>query len=408
MTRAPLTFAVSLLLAAAAAHAQDAAAAAEHDAPKADAAKDDAAKDDAAKDDAAKDDAAKDDAAKDDGDAAEDHGLAPKSGPALYVVDPKIVNMAKSVGATVSSLIAKTAEHEGFRVFTRDDAKVILGQSADLQELGGDADGASLSELGKAVGANHVVAAVVSAVDQDIVVQARLIDVKKAAVVSRREVKASDFGGALVAAVEAATRLALQPVFADQRGVLTLKVSEEGANVTVDDSLVGVTPLEKPLELAGGHHLLVVEKKGFIRHAEDVKVTKGATLARDVRLRPSVEFLEDYRAKNGLYRTLAWTTTIAGGALAVAAGGLAVPYALKSQEVLDTTAEYNAIPDITPEKAAEGNALVAQARDEAALWSYAAAAAGSGALIAGGAAAYFWIFGDDPARYDGIDGPAAE
>jgi hypothetical protein len=112
--------------------------------------------------------------------------LQERKGPALYVVDPRVVNMAPAVAVTVSSIVAEIATTEGMAVFTREDARVVLEREADLQTIGAESDGASLTALGKKVGTGHVLACVITAVDEDIVVSARLIDVAKSAVVSRR------------------------------------------------------------------------------------------------------------------------------------------------------------------------------------------------------------------------------
>ncbi len=334
--------------------------------------------------------------------------LRARSGPPLYVVAPKVVQMAPAVGATVSSLLAKTAEQEGFRAFTVEDAQVVLSQNADLQLLGADADGASLGELGKAIGVRHVLATIVSAVDGDVVVQARLIDVERSAIVSRREVKTSDFKGGLVPAVEAVTRLVLQPVFADERGMLKIDVSEEGANILVDDQLVGVTPLRAPLNLAGGHHLVAVEKEGFVRHAEALRMTRGASMTRAVSLRPSIDFVEQWRTRNGTLRVLAWGSTVTGAAGLLVGGIAFVPYVVRSLDVLRIDEEYRSRPFLDDAMVAEHDELVAAAQSDALFAASFAATGTSIGLLGAGLAAFFWIYGDDPGRYDEFAAPPAE
>src|SRR5690606_12974788 len=120
-------------------------------------------------------------------------------------------------------------------VFTTDDARVVLARSAELALLGSDAEGPSLAALGKTLGVPHVIATVVTSLGGDVIVQARLIDVERVTVIARREAKASDVGGSLLDAVDRATRLVLAPIFAHLKGRLAIKVSEEGANVLIDD-----------------------------------------------------------------------------------------------------------------------------------------------------------------------------
>lgn len=333
-------------------------------------------------------------------------GLVEKNakGPALYIVDPHIVRMTPSVAATVTSLLAETATAEGMAVFTKDDAKVILEREADLALIGAESDQVSLTSLGKKVGTGHVVATVVSAVDDDILVSARLIDVNKSAVVARRAVKASDFKGSLVETVQAATRLVLQPVFAAEKGTLTLTTTEEGASIYVDDDLFAIAPLTGPITLPGGHHLVAIEKEGFIRYAEAIRIEKQKASERHVVLRPSPVFLENYRSTNGLLRTLAWTSVGAAVVTGAALGVTWAGYTAARTEQDQVNAKWAAI-DIP-----SGSELEVQARREtdaafqtATNWSYGIGATVPFFSIAVGASAFFWLYGDDPAKYDHLD-----
>lgn len=342
---------------------------------------------------------------------AADTAAPEAKGPKIYVVDPALVKLPSSLKLTVSQAIASTVESEGFSGITRDDVKTVLDQQADLALLGGDADGAALGALGQAVGAGHIVAAVVTAIDGDTLVQARLIDTGKMSVLARRELKASETGGELLRAVADVTRLVLQPLFADARATLALTISEEGANVLVDGKQLGVSPV-KPLGLTGGYHLVTVTKQGFVSFQETIKAENGQTITRDVKLRPSVEFLTDYRARNGLYRTLAWTTT--GLTLLAAAAAGASGYML--MEAIDNTAAVSAdaqkkiedgsFPEGSP-GFVEQQARVTEAKNAEGTWSFAtptiAAVGGVGLLLA----SYFWIFGDDPDRYAEYEEQAA-
>ena len=327
----------------------------------------------------------------------------PMQPPQLVVVEPKVVRMAASVAGTVSSTMAQAAAKEGLKVLTYDEAKLILSHQANVQLLGGDADGASLAEIGRALGAPHVLAAVVTAIDNDTLVQMRLIDVTRAQVVSRREVRASAFDGSLTAAVEAATRLGLQPLSAGLQGTLQLAISEEGANVLIDEEQVGTSPLGVQ-KLAGGHHMLTVTKEGFIRHQETFQITQGAQVQRDIRLRPSIEFMQDYRARNGLFRTLAWTTTGLVVPLAAAAGTLGYFYDAQGKETvrihndLQKLIDDEGIGEFDPRYTAAQQQIL-DSRGLQQTYGYIAVASGTLGLITAAGAAYFWLFGQDPERY---------
>lgn len=328
----------------------------------------------------------------------------------LFVVEPHLSGLNAAISSSVVAAVGQAAQEEGLTVLTRDDVTDLLTHAADLAMLGSDADGPSLAMLGEKVGADYLLTSTVSQVDDDTVIHTRLVKVATSDVLVRREVRASGHGG-LMPALRAATQLALAPVFAHLKGTLTIQVSEEGANILIDDTLVGTSPLAA-LTLPGGVHTVAVTREGFIREARTFRMTKGAALIEAFTLRPSVEFLEAYRARNSLYRTLAWTTTGLAVPLAAAAVGGAlgwVHYNSESERLAADVAarelpEYVPNPDGgTPLKNPE---LVAAEEQRTALgtqavWSSAiGGVTGVAGLVSGVLAGYFWIFGDDPQRYD--------
>lgn len=343
---------------------------------------------------------------------AEAEAEAEVAGPRFYVVDPHVVNMPEAVQRTVSSAIAQALEDEGMKTFTRDDVREIFGQASDLAVLDADADQLSLGTLGQAVGAEWIVAAVITKLDDgDVSVQMRLIDVAKATAAARRETRAADFGGDILAATKDATKLVLAPLFAHMKGTLALSITEEGADVLLDGQQIGVSPIEAAIPLSGGHHVLTVAKTGFIRHQETLRVEQGTSLKRDVALRPSRDFLLDYRSTNELFRTVAWTTT--GGALVLAGVGVGfgVGWYMKNQEIpaLHDAAQREAVdrglnPETHPDEIAALQQPIEDAQFLGQLFSVVGIAAGAVAVASGAAAAYFWLFGDDPDRYDAYAG----
>ena len=192
------------------------------------------------------------------------------------------------------------------------------------------------------------------------------------------------------------------PVFAGDKGTLTLSASEEGANVYVDDALIGTTPLKGGVSLSGGHHLIAVEKAGFIRYAEAVRVEAGAQLKRDLRLVPSLEFLEEYRATNGLLRALAWASTAAAGISGVVAGVTWGGFVVTRQEQDRVNAKWIARQPIPSTDEAQALRETQDASSAVEPWSYGVGVAGPAFLITAAAAGASWLFGDDPTRYDNL------
>ena len=331
-----------------------------------------------------------------------------KAGPKIYVVDPALVKLPAALKLTVSQTIASSIESEGFAAITRDDVKSVIEQQADLAMLGGDADGAALAALGQAVGVQHMVAAVVTQIDGDTLVQLRLIDSSKVSVLARRDLKASETGGELVRAVQDAARLVLQPLFAEGRATINLAVSEEGADVLVDGKQIAVSPAPPKateLGMTAGWHLVSVSKKGFVSFQETMRVKNGETLEKPAVLKPSVEFLKEYRGRNGLYRTLAWTTTGITLLSAAALAGSGFMYFNAIEATKDKTAEVQAkiTAENIPSGTAEFNELqadVVAVQNQEVPWAVATPT--SGVVLGVGVllTSYFWIFGDDPNRYE--------
>ncbi len=69
-------------------------------------------------------------------------------------------------------------------------------------------------------------------------------------------------------------------------GKLGVKVNRDGAEIYVDDELVGRSPLPRPLLLGPGYHVLRVELKGMEPYSRKVKLVSGANLKLEVNFKP--------------------------------------------------------------------------------------------------------------------------
>jgi hypothetical protein len=87
-----------------------------------------------------------------------------------------------------------------------------------------------------------------------------------------REVQAAD--GAL---------LALDLVLREKPATLEVRV-ETDAEISVDGRLIGVSPLDRPIELPAGTHVVAVMKNGRQGHSVDVKLERGKRHRLDVAL----------------------------------------------------------------------------------------------------------------------------
>jgi hypothetical protein len=181
-------------------------------------------------------------------------------------------------------------------------------------------------------------------------------------------------------------------------GGLVLSVSEAGAAVKVDDVIVGTSPVGQTT-IAGGPHVVAVEKDGFVTWQKEVRVTPDSAVEEQVRLQPSPDFIAGWHSKQLKLRIGAWASTV------IAVGGLVTSIAmgLHAQSVYGDvntpgTFQYvrNQLLQGDESQRAQTNALGGQV-DSARTVSY----IGAGIAAAGAiAAAAFWIIGDDPNKYD--------
>lgn len=92
-----------------------------------------------------------------------------------------------------------------------------------------------------------------------------------------------DFGASLPPPKKKAAEGRLKEL-GEKTGGLTLKVNEDGAEITVDDRVVGKSPLASPLRLSPGPHRLKVTKEGFLPLEQVPNVNAGAVTPLDVSL----------------------------------------------------------------------------------------------------------------------------
>ncbi len=69
-------------------------------------------------------------------------------------------------------------------------------------------------------------------------------------------------------------------------GELRVKVNRDGAEIYMDDELVGRSPLPGPLLLGPGYHVVRVELKGMETYSRKVKLVSGANLKIEVNFKP--------------------------------------------------------------------------------------------------------------------------
>ncbi|HET9451105.1 MAG TPA: PEGA domain-containing protein [Aggregicoccus sp.] len=305
---------------------------------------------------------------------------------------------------------------EVFQVLSAEDVRQLLALERNRQLFG--AEGSGNLQLSRALGAQHTVVGSLARTAGGLSLELRLLDVSGGSVVSQKTYGPVAGLEQLAPVLSGLAQALMAPLLRERQGSLLVQASEEGAEVLVDDALLGSTPLQAPLQLAQGVHRLVVRKDGFISQSVPVRIEPTQLARQQVTLLPSPDYAEAYRQRHGRLRIGAY---LASGA---AVGALAGAYLLdqKSSAPLyrdEFLPRQLALRGSVPEPGqldAKAQAVYgACGQDEAACrtrldalgsrltrqqWGTAGLAVVG--LGAGVTAAYLWLSGEDPNRYSGL------
>jgi TolB-like protein len=296
-----------------------------------------------------------------------------------------------------------------FKVVDPETIAGLLGAEA-LRQSTGCSDASCLAELAGAVGASYVVSGTISQSGEDYTINLVLTDQRSARAldgVVRQEKSAKDIGPG----VRLAAQRVVQKLLANKLGTLRVISQEKGADVKIDDVLVGTTPLA-PLQFPMGPHKVSVEKTGFIANRQEVVVRPNEVVPVNAELIPSQEFINGYRAKNRVLRILAWlgaglTGVALTSGVAAYAGWMGLYLGFNQQSPEDALVALVTPPN--PRNGFPGDLVVQSTSlkkdyqwmwlpmDLLAAWMLVAPALALGAAVFGGV---FWLIGDDPGRYN--------
>lgn len=149
----------------------------------------------------------------------------------------------------------------------------VLAKDADAADC---AQAKCFERVAKNTGASHVVRATVIVRDRDYDVAVELVDGKTGGVVARSKEGCEICGvvdaGKLMASASATLRTKLDAL-AKGPSVLTIRSDPDGAEVTVDGEIVGVTPLDR--SIIAGKRVVRVTKEGYIAVEREVTVVEG-------------------------------------------------------------------------------------------------------------------------------------
>jgi len=210
--------------------------------------------------------------------------------------------------AATISVVRGLRDLDVFQVLSADDVRQLLALERTRQLSGAKGESA-LGELGRALGANNAVVGSVTRAGGKFQVEIRLLDVSTQRVLNQKTLGLVASVSEIAAALPGLSQELVAPLLKDQQGYLLVRTREEAAEVLVDDSLVGSTPLRAPIVLSRGLHRAQVRKDGFIAQTRSVRIEPNQTRVEDVDLVPSPDYAAAYRDRNGKARVGAWIAT---------------------------------------------------------------------------------------------------
>ena len=227
--------------------------------------------------------------------------------PRVGVMDFQATDGASTdVAQAVSTIVAQELERlQLFRVSSSQATRVMLGLERQRQLLGCDSCNASaVSEVAEF---DFVITGKLVKTKSDITLLLTLLPVGSSKPASSARVTAESESKLLGEVGPAAVKL-VGKMLEGKQGSTLVTSSELGAAVKVDDSQVGTTPLPGPLKLAGGPHLVSVEKEGFTLSRREVKVVPDQLSEEHFTLVPSPDTIKAYETRAGNMRIFAWGT----------------------------------------------------------------------------------------------------
>jgi hypothetical protein len=208
------------------------------------------------------------------------------------------------VAQAVSTIVSQELERlEIFRVSSAQTTRVMLGVERQRQLMGCDScTAASLSDLADF---EFVITGKIVKTKSDITLLMTLLPVGSTHPASSSRVTAASDSKLLSEVGPAAVKL-VGKMLEGKQGSTLVTSSEVAAAVKVDDTQVGTTPLPGPIKLAGGPHLVSVEKDGFTLSRREVKVVPDQLSEQHFTLVPNPDTIKEYETRAGNTRILAW------------------------------------------------------------------------------------------------------
>ncbi len=325
--------------------------------------------------------------------------------PRLGISDFSAPKEAQPVAAAANSLVANELQRLGaFEVSTAEQMRTLLGYDRQQQLLGCVNDACS-SSFAAAVSQDFLVTGQLTKLKGTGTASSFSLDLQLISVKSGKRERGETVTGKteqeLIFNVTPAVVKLVQALLRERSGSLVLTSSEPAATVKVDDAVIGATPLDGKATVAGGPHIVRVEKDGFVTWQKEVRVEAGGVAEEAARLVPSPDTIAAWESKQTKLRIGAYAATglgVAGVATAI------ITQVLATQAYGDANKGFvlyrsKLLAGIEEEDGKNYRTLAGAAKAQiATLQTVSWIGVGAAAAGAIGATALFLV-SDDPGRY---------
>lgn len=346
-------------------------------------------------------------------------GAQPRPNLLVLDLEPRGVGLPEAQAAT-GSVVRGLRQLDVFQVLSSDDVRQLLALERTRQLSGAKAE-SSVGQLGASLNASNAVVGSVTRVGGKLQVEIRLLDAQTQKVLSQKTLNQATVEQVASQLPGLAQEL-MSPLLREQQGFLVVKCREEAAEVLVDDTLVGSTPLKGSLDLARGTHRLTVRKDGFIAQTLSVRIEPKQTTVEEVELAPSADYAKIYKDKYGKMRVGAWVATgvaVAGITTAIVMnasassqyndefkprqawlqGAAGTGPQTKPPEIANNPTASAAWDSCTASGAVACKQAAEDAKSSVQVKQYVAIGAGVIGVASAGVATWLWLSGKDPNRY---------
>jgi hypothetical protein len=203
----------------------------------------------------------------------------------VAVMDTVAQNIPDAIAALTTQTLSSYATNSlGLDVIAKDDVKKLVSFEQLRQLAGCDSGNCSqAADLGAALGVEKILTSTIGKIGERISLSVVVMDVATGKVTGRgtRDLRSED---EIVENARDLAHFALKNEPRESKGYVRITVPVTGAQIGIDGSPYGVSPLPTPVRLLAGKHTIHIEATGYLPFDSAVEVEVGKEFPLEVKL----------------------------------------------------------------------------------------------------------------------------